>query len=565
MLNEITNGAPSDRQPLRHLAYFESTSGVVLPHSGLTTIMPGAITVDRGRTYLKQPGAVCLGVPDLNFGIVASVVDVLPDAVIIQAHERVRIATPLGLRVGVETLRDHGGDARLSFTVLKGALRQSAPVVSERFSRRGQRLIVQILDLERPRREVIDVLGNLILTSEEDRRRFLCAPSLNDRITFLITRLAEDFAPTPMNTSGDNAAPEQSAETEQCGDEMADDAIDLDEELIVDNDVDVDTIIAKLASTLPEESRDQVANLIRSFDRAQTDSSRSQLHTLHALVANGERRPVPPPDVVRAALNREHRFHATVVDLLVDHAVAMSWFETKGTFRRLRPLLLVGNPGLGKTEVARVFARALERPFASLSLGGVHDALAIAGSTPHFHNASTGGIVRGLVATGSLCPVFLLDEIDKMTATNHGDPAAVLLEVLGSNDGLFTDHFLGVPLNLTNVIWIATANSTETIHPALLDRMTVIQIPDYTEEQRLDIISASLIPRMLGAWSIGEEISFTPDAVTHLEQATRAAASLRSAVDLIDRTVARGVTALVRGVPSIVVDHEFVMQVQTGH
>jgi ATP-dependent Lon protease len=433
---------------------------------------------------------------------------------------------------------------------LKTVLRQYSSQLGSRFPKRAPRLIAQSLELRRPRSELIDVIGNLLLSEENVRKNFLCATSLSGRITLLLSVLPSMFE---VSESPEDA---KSSESDQ---PVAQHSQRLDARLFDDlgeEDIDLDAVIGSLSDMLPEDRRKRVANLIRSYDLSKSEACRDQLNTLESLASFPFHGNVPAPAVVRQRLDENFRFHRHVVDRLVDTAVIVGF----GKAKRAPVMLLVGSPGLGKTEVARAFADSLDRPFASMNLGGVHDAIAVAGSTPHFHNSCPGGIVTGLMGAGALNPVFLLDEIDKMAASSNGDPAAVLLEVLGSNDGLFTDHFLGIPLNLSNVIWIATANSTDPIHPALLDRMKIVQIPNYSEDQRLDIIRGSLIPRALGEWSVGDQISFTEDAVTYIERRTRPLCSLRTVRDSVDQALIKAVTQLMEGQQSVVIDHEFLMQ-----
>ena len=556
MLHDMTSSPPV---PKRYLGYFESSDEVVLPHSGLTTLHLDPVTVERGRNYEKQHGAICLGLRGLNFAIAASVVEILTDALVVQAHQRVRISAPLGNLVQVENHDEDGPDARHVFSILQGLLPHVAPTLNTQFPARAERLILQCIALGAPRHELIDVLGNLVLTDEGDRRTFLCAETLQDRITLLISFLTAESDKMPANTEEISLPPDpRKPDALQSTSPREIDVDDLGE--TYDDDLNVEQVIKALAATLPEDRRGSVGNLLRSYDLSATEASRNQLNALESLVMYTKLSLIPPPTVVRERLEEQHRFHQHLVDALIDHVVAMNWFSAKGQTRRIPPILLLGSPGLGKTDVARVFAQAIDRTFASFSLGGVHDALAIAGSTSHFLHASPGGIVQGLIGAGALNPVFLLDEIDKMGVSNNGDPAAVLLEVLGSNDGLFTDHFLGVPINLSNVIWIATANTSETIHPALLDRMRVIEIPDYTKDQRLQIIEASLIPRALDQWSVRDEVGFTADAITHLERMTRPSSSIRTVIEKVDRSIARAVALLVEGHTAVMIDHEFVIQ-----
>ena len=301
------------------------------------------------------------------------------------------------------------------------------------------------------------------------------------------------------------------------------------------------------AADLPEKVREAALKEAAKLERGSDQSPeggwiRTWLDTLLEVPWNVRSEDAYDITGARAVLDADHSGLDDVKDRIVEYLAVRKRRSDRGLSlvggrRSGAVLALAGPPGVGKTSLGESVARAMGRKFARVSLGGIRDEAEIRGHRRTYVGALPGRIVRAVTEAGSMNPVVLLDEVDKLGADYRGDPTAALLEVLDpAQNHTFRDHYLEVELDLSDVLFIATANVADAIPAPLLDRMELLTLDGYTEDEKVTIARSHLLPRQLDRAGLeAHEVTFTDDALRRIAAEYTREAGVRS----LERTVAR--------------------------
>ena len=374
-------------------------------------------------------------------------------------------------------------------------------------------IFASVVTIEDPGR-MADMIASHLEIKLEDKQRLLETIDPKERLETLNTMLTKEIE--ILNIEQDISSKVKSQiNKNQREYYLREQMRAIQEELGVSEDVEDEVAgfteqLEKL--DLEEKTKEKVEKEISRFSKMQPSSaeatvSRNYIETILGLPWNTESEDNIDLNKAEEILNEDHYGLDKVKERVLEYLAVMQLSKgLKGPI-----LCLVGPPGVGKTSIARSIARSIGREFVRMSLGGVRDEAEIRGHRRTYIGAIPGRIIGSIKDCGTKNPVFLLDEVDKIGADYKGDPASALLEVLDPEQNKdFTDHYLEVPFDLSKVMFITTANTTSTIPRPLLDRMEVLEVSGYTEEDKLQIAEKYLVPKQVNENGLTKSnISFT--------------------------------------------------------
>ncbi len=509
------SGALPEILPVLGLSDIVVFPGMVVPllveSASSIRLIDDVVAGDRfvGLVLQKKPELDNPGPEDLwPHGCAARVLRMLkyPDntvRVLAEGFRRIRLlaceAREPYLRMRQEVLRDVTEDS-LEMTALARQVREKFLEVVELSPALAEPVKVAVLNSQEPGRLADLVAANLNL-SLEDRQQLLKETDVKARLRRLVPLIAHELELLALGSKIQKEVTSTLSKTQR--DFFLREQIRAIQRELGESDgnaTEIETVRAQIRDAgLPAEV-EAVAQ--KELERLRQMPSSSAEYTvsrnyLDCLVALPWSRSTPDTLDLRAAedvLDRQHYGLAKVKERLIEFLAVLKLNQ------RIRgPILcLVGPPGVGKTSLGQSVAEALGRKFVRISLGGMRDEAEIRGHRRTYVGAMPGRIIQGLRRAGSNNPVVLLDELDKIGADFRGDPAAALLEVLDpAMNRAFVDHFVDLPFDLSHVLFLTTANWLEPVHPALRDRLEVIELPSYTAEEKLEIARRHLLPRLL--------------------------------------------------------------------
>jgi len=387
---------------------------------------------------------------------------------------------------------------------LKRLAKESLDGFAEAGNRLSEELIKSFKRIEDPH-ELVDVIAANLIPQVEERYALLSLEKPADRLEQLCVYLAREV----RNANIDRVVQQRirmQVDKSQRDYYLREQMKAIQEELGEGDYDDVEEMREKLKNIpLNEEAREKADKELEKLSRMMAGSpestvSENYLDWLAELPWGKYTKDQLSLKRARRILEQDHYGMEPVKERIIEYLAVMSMRrEADATVVPKGPILcFVGPPGVGKTSIVQAIAKAMDRKFVKLSLGGVRDEAEIYGHRRTYIGAIPGHIISGIKRAGTMNPVFLFDEIDKMGNDYRGDPASAMLEVLDpAQNAAFRDHYLDVPFDLSRVLFITTANTRESIPAPLLDRMEVIEVASYTEEEKLQIAKRHLLRQQI--------------------------------------------------------------------
>ena len=380
--------------------------------------------------------------------------------------------------------------------------------------------ILSIMGVEEAGR-LADIIAGHLTLNIEDKQKLLNAIDITDRLNLLYDMLGRELGILEIEKKISQRVRKQ-VEKNQKEYYLREQVKAINKELGDKDDKasEIEEFRRRMEEgELPEAVRGKIAKEIDRLEKmpamtAESSVVRSYIDTLLALpwmVLSADNLDIENAEKI---LNEDHYSLGKVKERILEYlAVRVLTDDMKGSI-----LCLVGPPGVGKTSIAKSIARAMDRKFTRASLGGVRDEAEIRGHRRTYVGALPGRIIQGMKNCGCKNPVFLLDEVDKMSGDFRGDPSSALLEVLDpEQNNTFSDHYVELPFDLSKVFWLVTANTTHPIPKPLLDRMEVISLPGYTEFEKKEIALRYLIPKQVKQHGLeGGRIAISEKAILRI-------------------------------------------------
>ncbi|MEV0334158.1 endopeptidase La [Nocardia sp. NPDC050717] len=499
-----------------------------------------------------------------SYGVVATIEQVGrmrggAPAAVLKAERRARIGHGVtgpgaALWVEAEPVEDAAPDERT--TELAAEYKKLVVAVLQR--REAWQIIDIVNQLDNPE-AIADTAGYAPYLSNDQKRELLETPDVTARLTKQIEWITDHIAEVEV-TDKISEDVREGMEKSQREFLLRQQLNAIRKELGEDEPDGADDYRTRVENAdLPEHVRAEALREVGRLERASDQSPesgwiRTWLDTVLDLPWTVKTEDSSDVSAARAVLDADHHGLDEVKDRMVEYLAvrarrAARGLEVVGGRGSGAVMVLVGPPGVGKTSLGESVAKALGRKFVRVALGGVRDEAEIRGHRRTYVGALPGRIVRAVKEAGSMNPVVLLDEIDKVGSDFRGDPAAALLEVLDpAQNHTFRDHYLDLDLDLSNVLFIATANVMDTIPGPLLDRMELITVDGYTEADKVAIARDFLVPRQLERNALTtEEVSITDAALREIAANYTREAGVRQMERLVAKALRKAATRLVTG------------------